>query len=421
MEGEGPPEPPGGPAPSVLVFLPDGAAVPLAPEQPAGASAAELLRLLLPALRLPPAALRALALWLVSPLLEVQLKPKHQPFRLCRQWPELLLRFSDASDGAIARDEPCLQLRRSVFFPKDEELEDAALLRLLYEDARCHAQAGRYPCSPEDGAALGALICRLRLGPFDERQHSARALRPLLREVPRGARAAGGLLGALRWGGPRAEPPERRLLEAFRAAPGAAAAPPDLHRDFLRRCHRLPAYGSAFFPGSIDRPPGGLLSRGGRRAVSVAVGLGGVTILDPREQEVLLALTLPELSWELVGAGGAPGDEAEAPSGPPELWLEFDGDHEGAPVNRLLRVRSPQAELMSALIECCIALGGGAGPPRPPPLQSQDSVTRPRLQRLNTIDYVEDGQELRRVKPPRRSVSFFGRSLGPGGAAAEPS
>ncbi|NXA44030.1 FRMD8 protein, partial [Eudromia elegans] len=304
---------------------------------------------------------------------EVQLKPKHQPFRLCRQWPELLLRFSDASDGAIARDEPCLQLRRSVFFPKDEELEveDAALLRLLYEDARCHAQAGRYPCSPEDGAALGALVCRLRLGPFDERQHSARALRWAQGGDRRpwgttGGQGAPQARGNLRCGGVFREGPRR---------PGPNSPAP------------LPP-SSAFFPGSIDRPPGGLLSRGGRRAVSVAVGLGGVTILDPREQEVLLALTLPELSWELVGAGGAPGDEAEAPSGPPELWLEFDGDHEGAPVNRLLRVRSPQAELMSALIECCIALGGGAGPPRPPPLQSQDSVTRPRLQRLNTIDYV---------------------------------
>lgn len=33
---------------------------------------------------------------------EVQLKPKHQPYRLGRQWPELLLRFSDASDDDVA-------------------------------------------------------------------------------------------------------------------------------------------------------------------------------------------------------------------------------------------------------------------------------------------------------------------------------
>ena len=93
---------------------------------------------------------------------------------------------------------------------------------------------------------------------------------------------------------------------------------------------------------------------------------------------------------------------------------------------------------MSALIECCIALGGTEPPPPSPPQR------RPRPQRLATIDYVEDGghfwgggasmwgywggerppprdppcdlfrppvlgEELRRVKPPRRSASFFGR------------
>ncbi|XP_064359310.1 FERM domain-containing protein 8 isoform X1 [Dromaius novaehollandiae] len=430
MEGEGPPAPPGGArrgsgaGPDVLVFLADGAAVPLALEHPPGATAAELLRLLRDALRLPEANADALALWLVSPLLEVQLKPKHQPFRLCRQWPELLLRFSDASDSAVAQDEPCLQLRRNVFFSKKKELqlEDEELLRLLYEEARGNLLGGRYPCDPEDREELGALVCRLRLGPFDERRHTAAALRQLLgREVP-GPRGARGLLGALRRGGRGA--PELGLLRAFRAAPGPAAAPPALYRAFLRRCHQLPYYGCAFFPGAIDRPPGGLLSRGGRRAVSVAVGLEGVSIIDPREQHVLLTLAFPELCWELVGAVG-PGDAVgpadavgqEEAVGPPQLWLEFDGDHEGSPVNRLLRVLSPQAELMSALIECCIALGGGDGPGPPrAPLRRQDSVTRPRLQRLNTIDYVDDGQELRRVKPPRRTASFFGRQFSHGGA-----
>lgn len=47
-------------------------------------------------------------------------------------------------------------------------------------------------------------------------------------------------------------------------------------------------------------------------------------------------------------------------------------------------VHPPQAELMSALIECCIALGGTEPPPSPP-------QRRPRPQRLATIDYVEDG------------------------------
>ncbi|KAM3656154.1 FERM domain-containing protein 8 [Ammospiza caudacuta] len=437
-EGEGASAPPGAAA---LLYLPDGSALPLPLEPPPGPTAAELLRRLQGALRLPPAASDALALWLGSELLEVQLKPRHRPLRLVRHWPELLLRFSLGSPAAIAQDEPCLQLRRNVFFPKSRELElqEEELLRLLYEEAREQLKGGRYPVDPPEAAELGGLSCRLRLGPFEPGRHTELSLRPLLAELlPPGPPA--------RWGAlfrrSREPGPSQRLLEAFARAPGPEAPPAGLYRDFLRRCHALPGYGCAFFPGAIERPSGGLLARGGLRPVSVAVGLEGVTIIDPRQKHVLLSLTYPELCWELVGAVGQDGDPTGQdgdPTEPPQLWLEFDGDHEGAPVNRLLRVFSPQAELMSALIECCIELGGAAPPPEeqaPPPagaaatppeaagargapLRRQESVTRPRLQRLATIDYVRDGQELRRVKPPRRSASFFSRG-GAGGGSYSP-
>ncbi|KAM9211289.1 LOW QUALITY PROTEIN: FERM domain-containing protein 8 [Leptosomus discolor] len=444
MEGEGAAAPHGAAA---LAFLPDGSAVPLPLEPPPGPTAGELLRRLQGALRLPPPAAEALALWLVSPLLEVQLKPRHRPLRLVRQWPELLLRLSLGSPGDIARDEPCLQLRRNVFFPKGRELElaeeEEEVLRLLYEEARGNVLGGRYPVDPPEAEELGALACRLRLGPFRPGHHTPHSLRPLLGELLPPAPGRGGLWGALRRRGPRPPPPEEGLLQAFARTPGPQEPPAALYRAFLRRCHPLPYYGCAFFPGAIDRPPGGLLGRGGLRPVSVAVGMEGVTIIDPREKHVLLTLTYPELSWELVGAVGQEGDavgqegdgavgqEGDRAMEPPQLWLEFDGDHEGAPVNRLLRVFSPQAELMSALIECCIELGGpgppppqaaaetppapsrpAETPPRGAPLRRQESVTRPRLQRLATIDYVQEGQELRRVKPPRRSASFFGRGAG---------
>ncbi|KAM6307737.1 FERM domain-containing protein 8 [Podargus strigoides] len=441
-----------GGSPGSVAFLPDGSGVPLPLEPPPGPTAGELLRRLQGALRLPPAA-PGLALWLGSPLLEVQLKPRHRPLRLVRQWPELLLRYSLGTAGDIERDEPCLQLRRNVFFPKSKELEveDEGVLRLLYEEARGRVLGGRYPVDPPMAEELGALSCRLRLGPFDPAQHTAASLRPLLGELLPPTPGRGGLWGALLRRGPRSPPPEEGLLRAYARTPGPQTPPAALYRAFLRLCHRLPYYGCAFFPGAIDRPPGGLLGRGGLRPVSVAVGLEGVTIIDPREKHVLLTLTFPELCWELVGAVGQEGGDTEGQEeggdaeGPPQLWLEFDGDHEGAPVNRLLRVCSPQAELMSALIECCIELGAQAPPPgeeapppgneapppgdeAPPPgrapPQRQQSVTRPRPQRLATIDYVREGQELRRVKPPRRAASFFGRGGGsygpvPGGAGLE--
>ncbi|XP_039574149.1 FERM domain-containing protein 8, partial [Passer montanus] len=257
---------------------------------------------------------------------EVQLKPRHRPLRLVRHWPELLLRFSLASPAAIAQDEPCLQLRRNVFFPKSRELElqEEELLRLLYEEAREQLRGGRYPVDPPEAAELGGLSCRLRLGPFEPGRHTELSLR------------------------------------------SAPAGP----------CPR-------------DPPP---------RA----------------PQHVLLSLTYPELCWELVGAVGQDGDPAGEegdPAEPPQLWLEFDGDHEGAPVNRLLRVFSPQVRAGGPWGGNLGDQGDGLGAAgaRGAPLRRQESVTRPRLQRLATIDYVREGQELRRVKPPRRSASFFSR------------
>nr|BAB71282.1 unnamed protein product [Homo sapiens] len=120
-------------AADVLVYLADDTVVPLAVENLPSLSAHELHRAVREVLQLPDIALDVFALWLVSPLLEVQLKPKHQPYKLGRQWPELLLRFTSAPDDDVAMDEPFLQFRRNVFFPKRRELQihDEEVLRLL--------------------------------------------------------------------------------------------------------------------------------------------------------------------------------------------------------------------------------------------------------------------------------------------------
>nr|KAF6465173.1 FERM domain containing 8 [Rousettus aegyptiacus] len=88
---------------------------------------------------------------------------------------------------------------------------------------------------------------------------------------------------------------------------------------------------------------------------------------------------------------------------------------------------------MSSLIEYCIELNQAmepAAPPEsasgplsvpgspPPPtqrpqLRRQGSVVCSRIQHLSTIDYVEEGEQIRRVKP-KRTTSFFSRQLSMG-------
>ncbi|XP_049748417.1 FERM domain-containing protein 8 isoform X2 [Loxodonta africana] len=415
----------------VLVYLADDTVLPLAVDNLPALSAHELHRTVREVLQLPDIAVDAFALWLVSPLLEVQLKPKHQPYKLGRQWPELLLRFTDAPDEDLAMDEPSLQFRRNVFFPKRRELQirDEEVLRLLYEEAKGNVLTARYPCDVEDCEALGALVCRVQLGPYQPGQSAACTLREKLDSfLPAHLCKRGqGLFAALRGRGTKAGPGEQGLLNAYRevkevvGSDGEGENPLSIHyRAYLFKCHELPFYGCAFFHGEIDKPAQSFLHRGGRKPVTVAISLEGVHVIDCREKHVLLGLRFQELSWDHTSP-----EEEE-----PVLWLEFDGESEGMPVNKLLKIYSKQAELMSSLIEYCIELNqavepaapqdSGSGPTSapgasPPPTQRpkllrQGSVVCSRIQHLSTIDYVDDGKEIKRVKP-KRTTSFFSRQL----------
>ncbi|XP_036272449.1 FERM domain-containing protein 8 isoform X3 [Pipistrellus kuhlii] len=361
---------------------------------------------------------------------EVQLKPKHQPYKLGRQWPELLLRFTDAPDDDVATDEPSLQFRRNVFFPKRRELQihDEEVLRLLYEEAKANVLAARYPCDAEDCEALGALVCRLQLGPFQPGQPTACAVREKLDSfLPAHLCKRGhGLFAALRGRGAKAGTSEQGLLSAYRRVKEGSGdsereAPLRTHyQAYLAKCHELPYYGCAFFHGEVDKPAQSFLHRGGRKPVTVAINLEGVHVIDNREKHVLLGLRFQELSWDHT----SPEEEESV------LWLEFDGNNEGTPVNKLLKIYSKQAELMSSLIEYCIELSQASEPTAPqegaygpssapgsspppaqrPQLRRQGSVVSSRIQHLSTIDYVEEGEQIRPVKP-KRTTSFFSRQL----------
>ncbi|XP_060614333.2 FERM domain-containing protein 8 [Anolis sagrei] len=417
----------------VLVYLVDDTVVRLTVDNLSSVTAQELHHIVSKTLQLPEDAHEIFALWLVSPVLELQLKPKHQPYKLCRQWQDLLFRFTSCSADDILEDEPSLQFRRDIFFPKRKEvqIQDEDVLRLLFEEAKYNILEGRYPSDLADCEELGALICRINLGPFNPKQHTACFLKERLDSFlpPHLCRRGHGLLSAI-WkrGATRLPADEQGLLRAFQRVPeedGACedrAALRQLYQAYLQKCHLLPYYGCAFFSGEIDKPAQGLLHRSGRKAVTVAISLEGVYIIDSKEKHVLLGLRFQELSWDHT----FPSEEEHI------LWLEFDGENEGTPVNKLLKVYSKQAELMSSLIEYCIELNSSLegqdpepapreAPPsseaRKPPfnrqphkLQRQNSVTCSRIQHLATIDYVEEGKEIKRVKP-RRTTSFFGRQL----------
>ncbi|XP_007545924.1 FERM domain-containing protein 8 [Poecilia formosa] len=419
-------------AQDVLVYLFGESAVHLSMEGLGSVSVQELGRSVREALQIPESAPDTFAFWLCSPLLELQLKARHQPYKLCRQWQDLLYRFTDASEDDISQDEPYLQYRRNVFYPKSKELQikDETVLRLLYEEARSNILSGRYPCDPEHWAGLGALSLALEEGPGLDSQQITTKIREkkLPSFVPAHvAVGSGGFFSTLRGKSSRQAELEQKLSEEYgkiSKSTGGSPEPQQLLHQYLSMCHTLPYYGCAFFCGEIDKPVQGILQRGRRKAVSVGICLDGVYVMDVKEKHVLLGLRFSELSWD----HSRPEEEGDSHI----LWLEFDGEEDGTPVNKLLKIYSKQAELMSGFIEFCVELmstseGGAANEPGVPQeparqeagtrngrggrrgmLQRQGSVVCSRVHSLNTISYVDNGKEIKRLKP-KRAASFFTR------------
>ncbi|XP_073335722.1 FERM domain-containing protein 8 [Pagrus major] len=423
-------------AQDVLIYLFGESAVHLTVEGLGSVNVQELSRSVREALNIPESAQDAFTLWLCSPLLDLQLKARHQPYKLCRQWQDLLYRFTEASEEDISQDEPYLQFRRNVFYPKSKELqiEDEAVLRLLYEEARSNILTGRYPCDPEHWTGLGALSLALDEGTNLDSQQFTTTIREkklssfLPAHVVMGS---GGFFSTLRGKSSRQAGLEQSLLEAYKkisTSAGDSPEPTQLLHQYLNTCHTLPYYGCAFFLGEIDKPAQGILQRGKRKAVNVGICLEGVYVMDAKEKHVLLGLRFSELSWD----HSYPEEEGDSHI----LWLEFDGEEDGTPVNKLLKIYSKQAELMSGFIEFCVELksaseGGAAAEMdgevsqsqqpagqdgskkngrggRRGMLSRQNSVVCNRFHSLNTISYVDNGKEIKRLKP-KRAASFFTR------------
>ncbi|XP_062869888.1 FERM domain-containing protein 8 [Trichomycterus rosablanca] len=406
----------------VLVYLVSDGVVQVCVENVASVCVQELGRTVRDALSVPDSSHDVFSFWLCSPLLELQLKPKHQPYKLCRQWQDLLYRFTEAPTDDISLDEPCLQYRRNVFYPKAKELqiEDESVLRLLYDEAKLNIIEGRYPCDPEHWTRLAALSCAIEIGTgLDDQQLLAQIrVKKLSSLVPAHVLSgSGGFLSSLRMRGGRRAELEQNLLKEYHTLHTHSHSPTLLHL-YLSTCHTLPYYGCAFFGGEVDKPVQGLLQRGGRKAVSVGISLEGVYVMDMKEKHVLLGLRFSELSWDHT----YPDSEGDSHI----LWLEFDGEENGTAVNKLLKIYSKQAELMSGLIEFCVELRAvseaaasqsavsqcegedGGRERRGGKVRRQNSVVSSRVHTLDTISYVDDGKEIKRLKP-KRAASFFTR------------
>jgi len=82
----------------VVVFLRDGSGHEFFLDNALAETAQDLQGRMMESLGLPASSSDIFYMWITSPLLQLQLKPYHIPFKLCRQWPDLLDKFTIATE-----------------------------------------------------------------------------------------------------------------------------------------------------------------------------------------------------------------------------------------------------------------------------------------------------------------------------------
>ena len=202
----------------------------------------------------------ALAIWLISPLLEIQLKSHHVPYEIFQKWPAFLRRFTSAEEEDIALDVPLLMLRRNVLLIVKREIQLVEkyerLTEVLYLHARDEFLSGRYPVDIETTLELVGLQLAIEFGPYDgnlretldliyESLHEL-APTPHIKAI-RSFHLFGLRMMECKKG------LENRVIDEYRTASTHFHSNYERRKEFLSILRKTPFYGAAFYSGTMDK------------------------------------------------------------------------------------------------------------------------------------------------------------------------
>lgn len=403
----------------IIVYFPDKTGVQLKVRDGQNIEAGDLFELVMDVMHFPVEAREAFSLWLVSDLLELQLKPSHVPFKLVCYWEELLEKYTAAPEEHLERDEPVILFRRNVFNSREAEKNTffaqaaeqneklTGLLRYLYWEAKKNILDGRYPfLSTQCDAHAGIQACITR------------------REMEKDGQAVDADFGTAHYFKSRLteylpqhfckrhwiktkDNPENRIANAYLL--NAQHRDSSLHRlyqMYLEFCYQQPYYGSAFFRGQAEHPVKGIVSKvlsTKDDPVYVAVNVDGVFIIDMDDFTLLIGIYFENLSWQFVESQLCDSN----PNCLPCLFLQFP-DEEDPRNTKLLQIFSRKALLVDNLIEACVELKKTLGSTKTPEesriIYGKGDIAET-FKRLAFMKFSAEGQELHRtIRRPKRTV-----------------
>jgi len=220
--------------------------------------------------------LRFFTIWITSPMIEIQLKPLHRPFKVLSHWKNLIAKYQNLSDDTTF--EPIVSFQRNVFVQKWDEMkvEDPRVLQLLYEEAKYNVLDGRYPV--ETFEQLAAIQLAIELGPFDQRIHSHEFLRSILKRLTGSSHRSARTFSLHPVG---IHDVEDKAIYYYRCM-NVSLSTNRLYRSYLEMCWPLPYYGSAYFLGTIERNSKSCLVYNPTLKVYIAVNYTGIHIIEEK-------------------------------------------------------------------------------------------------------------------------------------------
>jgi hypothetical protein len=365
----------------IRIFFPDSRCVQFPVEGGSQARADDLLRLVAEHERVPyDVASNVFALWLTSPLLEVQLKPHHIAAEVRNKWSSFLRKYTYADEADIVYDEPLLILKRNVSLTIDAEeryVQDyEEVVDLLYSDAKDEYLSGRYLVDVEGALELAALQILIEFGPYEEKEDEVMDLLHyrLADFVPaqhlshvRSFHLFGIAIMECKAG------LEKEVFQRYKDFSAAYGSQSERKNAYLELLRATPFYGAAFFDGKIDRRSSSnpLFDIGKRlftaympsSKMNVRIGIQSkcITVVDPIKHEILLTTKIEDSNWlsnkddknsEFFLHFPDPKFVAQQPS---QHFAE-NGQNIDAPPSKILQVFSNQTCMMVALLDSLLEI-----------------------------------------------------------------
>lgn len=228
------------------------------------------------------------SLSLISNYLELPLKGTYKPFGILICWSELLKNFSPKfhhlKQVLVEEDQPILSIQRNMFLTKNEELKlnNELILKLLYEEARSNVLVGKYQVDEGDYlAAIQLKIDYLRTND-DQLLNSQYLKENLDKYVPVNClqSTAGSFLTLNRL---RTTSLDQKIINILKSDELNLNLK-ELYKEYLKRCHQLPHYGSVFFHGQIEKNQSMFTSliKNQDLKVWVAINYEGIHFIDKK-------------------------------------------------------------------------------------------------------------------------------------------